>query len=125
MNKLKMFLGLVLLLSPMLSARAADLLIPTNSVWKYLDNGSDQGTAWRELGFNDSSWSSGRAELGYGDGDEATTLSFGGSGSSSNNNKHITYYFRHSFTVPNPSAYVLLRMLLKRDDGAVVYLNGT
>jgi hypothetical protein len=28
--------------------------------WLYLDNGSDQGTAWRTLDFDDSTWSSGR-----------------------------------------------------------------
>ena len=30
----------------------------------------DQGTAWRDPGFDDSGWASGNAELGYGDGDE-------------------------------------------------------
>ena len=25
-----------------------------NSVWSYLDDGSDQGTGWREPGFDDS-----------------------------------------------------------------------
>src|SRR5687767_9904937 len=49
-------------------------LIAARSVWKYLDNGSDQGTAWRAPGFDDSDWESGPAELGYGDGDEATRV---------------------------------------------------
>jgi hypothetical protein len=56
---------------------AADVLVPTGAIWKYLDNGSDQGTAWRSAGFNDASWASGPAQLGYGDGDEATVVSFG------------------------------------------------
>jgi len=58
--------------------------------WKYLDDGSNQGTAWRTPGFNDSSWAEGNAELGYGDGDEATVVSYG----PSSNNKYITTYFR-------------------------------
>jgi tetratricopeptide (TPR) repeat protein len=33
-------------------------------VWKYLDNGSDQGTAWRAEGFGDGAGPSGTAELG-------------------------------------------------------------
>ena len=45
--------------------------------------------------FNDSTWASGPAELGYGDGDEATTVSYGPSSS----NKYITTYFRRTFTV--------------------------
>ena len=42
-------------------------LIPFGSTWKYLDDGSDLGTAWREPGFDDSSWSEGPAQLGYGE----------------------------------------------------------
>ena len=34
-------------------------LIPTNSVWKYLDTGTNLGTAWKETNFNDSAWASG------------------------------------------------------------------
>jgi len=34
-------------------------LVPAGSVWRYLDNGSDQGTAWREPGFADAAWKSG------------------------------------------------------------------
>ena len=39
-------------------------LLATGSVWKYLDNGSDQGSAWREAAFNDDAWRSGPAKLG-------------------------------------------------------------
>ena len=38
------------------------LLVPRGAKWKYLDNGSDQGTAWRAPAFNDSAWSSGPAQ---------------------------------------------------------------
>ena len=103
------------------AARAADTtLVPTGATWKYLDNGSDQGTAWRATSFNDSTWSSGPAQLGYGDGDEATTLSFGPNSS----NKFITSYFRRAFNVTNASLFTGLTLRLLRDDGAVVYLNG-
>ena len=40
-------------------------------------------------------------------------------------NKYITTYFRKSFTVANPAVYTALALQLLRDDGAVVYLNGT
>ena len=50
---------------------------PPGAVWRYLDNGSDQGTAWRAAAFNDTGWKSGAAELGYGDGDEATVVGYG------------------------------------------------
>ncbi len=86
--------------------------------WQYLDNGTDQGTAWREPGFNDSSWKSGIGEFGYSNGGERTKLSYGPSWS----NKYITTYFRTTFdasTVPE-SAAIYMRV----DDGAVVYVNG-
>src|SRR6185436_12936059 len=102
-------------------ARAADTtLVPTGGVWKYLDNGSNQGTAWRATSFNDSTWPSGPAQLGYGDGDEATTLGFGPDA----NNKFITTYFRRAFNVTNASLFNGVTLRLLRDDGAVVYLNG-
>ena len=103
------------------AAHAADTtLVPTGAVWKYLDNGSDQGTAWRASGFNDSTWPSGAAQLGYGDGDEVTTVGFGPDA----NNKFITTYFRRAFSVTNAAAFNALTLRIMRDDGAVVYLNG-
>ena len=95
--------------------------IPPGSTWKYLDDGSDQGTAWRQPAFDDSSWASGDAQLGYGDGDETTIVSFG----PDPNDRYITTYFRHSFQVANPAASTHLNLRILRDDGAVAYLNGT
>lgn len=95
-------------------------LISAGSSWRYLDNGSNQATNWLTLSYNDSFWSSGNAELGYGDGDEATVVSFG----SNSSNKNITTYFRKTFTVANPAALTSLSLQVVRDDGAVVYING-
>ena len=103
------------------AVRAADTtLVPTGAIWKYLDNGSNQGTAWRATAFNDSTWPTGAAQLGYGDGDEVTTVGFGPDA----NNKFITTYFRRAFNVTNASLFNSLTLRLLRDDGAVVYLNG-
>src|SRR5947207_11545166 len=55
--------------------RSTTTLISTGAVWKYLDTGVNQGTNWRSAAFDDSSWSIGAAQLGYGDGDEATVVS--------------------------------------------------
>ena len=96
-------------------------LIPFGATWRYLDNGTNQGTAWSQPSFSDGSWSSGPAELGYGDGDEATVVSFGPNAS----NKYITTYFRHSFNVADKTALGALTLSIERDDGAVVYLNGS
>lgn len=95
--------------------------ISRGSRWSYLDNGSNQGTAWRAPAFNDTAWPTGLAEFGYGDGDERTVLSYGGNASL----KHVTTYFRRHFNVANPAAFSSLRLNIKRDDGVVVYVNGT
>jgi len=95
-------------------------LVPMGAVWKYLDTGVDQGTTWIAPAFDDSGWASGPAQLGYGDGDEATTVSYG----PDPNNKYITTYFRHSFVVNNPSAFTNVQMRILYNDGVVVYLNG-
>jgi hypothetical protein len=97
----------------------ASTLIELGAVWKYLDNGSDQGTGWREPAFDDSGWASGHAPLGYGDGDEATVLNGGPEA-----DRIITTYFRRRFFIPDRSVYFNLVVRVLRDDGAVVYLNG-
>lgn len=96
-------------------------LVSLGSRWSYLDNGTDQGTNWLSLRFDDSSWSNGLAQLGYGDGDEITQVGFGGNAA----NKYITTYFRTRFAVTNVGQLGALQILLMRDDGAAVYLNGS
>src|ERR1051325_5473620 len=95
-------------------------VVPQGAEWKYLDNGSNQGTNWIFSTFNDVTWNSGPAELGYGDGDEATIVAYGPNASA----KYITTYFRHQFFVDDPSQFPSLTLGLLRDDGGVVYLNG-
>src|SRR5215218_7714607 len=95
-------------------------LVPAGATWKYLDNGSNQGTAWSANAFDDAAWAAGPAQLGYGDGDEATVVGFGPDSA----NKYITTYFRRSFNVNDAGAFAALTLRLLRDDGAVVYLNG-
>jgi hypothetical protein len=106
-----------------LELRATRLLplVDFGADWRYLDNGSNQGTAWRATAFNDASWSEGPAELGYGDGDEATVVEFG----PNPNNKFIATYFRRQIAVAGAAALRKAKVHLRRDDGAVVYVNGT
>jgi hypothetical protein len=103
------------------AAAGTTYLIAANSSWKYLDNGTNQGAAWRATAFGDAAWATGNAELGYGDGGEATVVSYGTNAAA----KYITTYFRKSFTVANPAAYTTLGLDVVRDDGVVAYLNGT
>ena len=110
----------VLLLFAITFAASADVLVSPGSVWKYLDDGSDQGTAWRASDFSDASWNSGPAQLGYGDGDESTIVDYG----PNPNARYITTYFRRVFTVTDATQFAGISIRIIRDDGAVVYLNG-
>ncbi len=104
------------------SAATYETLISTGSIWKYLADGTEPNPDWRGTNFNDSSWDSGPAQLGYGDGDEQTVVSFG----PDPNNTYRTTYFRKSFTINSLDDYTgQLIINLMKDDGAVVYLNGT
>lgn len=93
---------------------AAATLLADSSTWSYMANGEDLGTAWRTPGFNSSSWPTGPAEFGWGDGDEATVIPSG----------TITQYFVKHVNISNPSQYKTATIRLKRDDGAAVYVNG-
>jgi hypothetical protein len=94
--------------------------VSTGAVWRYLDNGLDPSSAWFLPAYNDSAWFIGPAQLGYGDGDEATVVSSGGNPTMPN----ITTYFRHSFHLDHAAAYSNVIVRLLRDDGGVVYING-
>ena len=95
-------------------------IVPAGSVWKYSDVGADLGTEWRQTRYDDTAWPSGPAQLGYGDGDEATVVSFGDNA----HYKHVTTYFRKSFGLTEIAPFRSLSIYLLVDDGAVAYLNG-
>lgn len=93
-------------------------LVDASTSWRFLDEGI-RPAGWENVGFDDSTWDSGLPELGYGDGDENTVVSFG----PAENQKYITTYFRTTFTAPDEDA-TSLEISLLADDGAAVYLNG-
>ncbi len=96
-------------------------LVEKGSDWKYNDSGNWPGAGWMDSGYDDSSWSSGPGILGYGDGNESTILDYGPDPA----NKTITYYFRKNIDLSDISLYESIEIGLMRDDGAVVYINGT
>ena len=96
-----------------------ELLVDLGADWRYLDTGVDPGPGWTGAGFDDGAWSTGPAQLGYGDGDEATVVDEGPAGA-----RHITTWFRRTFEVDDPAVFASLVLDLVRDDGAVVHLNG-
>ncbi|MEC7861846.1 MAG: lamin tail domain-containing protein, partial [Verrucomicrobiota bacterium] len=99
--------------------------VKNGHVWKYLDDGSDQGKLWIAPDFDDSKWSSGPSELGYREGDEATLISYVDSDDRSGMQRNATTYFRTNVELSDPSSYSFFIIKLKYDDGAAVYANGS
>ena len=93
-------------------------IIRNTDIWKYLDNDSDPGSTWKNVGFNDASWSSGVGEFGYGEGDETTIINYGANPAT----KYITTHFRKTFSITSLDDFYRLRM--RRDDGIVIHING-
>ena len=93
--------------------------------WKYLDNGSNQGTAWREAGFNDGSWASGPGLYGYETADVPSPgISTPFENPNAPGNSIITYYFRTTFQFNGTVAGTSLSIDTILDDGAGFWLNG-
>ncbi len=97
--------------------------IAAGSTWLYNDLGEDLAADdWTAIEYAaDSAWAFGAGKFGYGDGDETTALSFGPDA----DNKFITTYLRHVFDLEDASIVDSLVFDVLRDDGAVVYVNGT
>lgn len=108
------------------------VLLEGNSAWKYVDDGTDQGTVWQAV-YDDSGWKSGLAPLGYKDnGSGVSTTIFGGlntniSYGSSKSKKYMTSYFRTNVNANLEAVKALGKIegTLAFDDGVVLYLNGT
>ncbi|MBL0336269.1 MAG: metallophosphoesterase family protein [Chitinophagaceae bacterium] len=104
---------------------AQTTLIAYGSNWKYLDNNTRPAN-WETSAFDDAAWTTDYAQFGYGDGDENTIVNYGGcTPIASCGPKYITTYFRKTITITDPSVYSGITMNIKRDDGVVVYINGT
>ncbi len=91
--------------------------------WKYSDSDWGPGAAdgeasmdanWPQKAYDDDTWMTGQGPFGYGENPEdPQTVS----------PSAPTVYFRKAFTLDDPDI-THLRVLLLRDDGAVLYVNG-
>jgi parallel beta-helix repeat protein len=95
-------------------------LIKPGDLWRFFRGWtppSDPADAWRQLGFDDSSWEEGPSGFGAGDGDDATILS-------DMQNNYVSVYIRKEFSLDNASLLRNTRLTVDYDDGFVAYLNG-
>ncbi len=96
------------------------MLVLVGSEWRYYDKATAPSRNWIKPSFDDSAWSSGPGLFGYGNGFEATIVSYGTNPES----KRATAYFRQTFEVDAVELIEKMTFKLLRDDAAAVYLNG-
>ncbi|MDX2303561.1 MAG: T9SS type A sorting domain-containing protein [Microscillaceae bacterium] len=100
-------------------------VFPANSVWSYLNNptaappADGEGDNWTQLNYNDAAWLTGNGAFGFPNTETSVSTLLP-------NNAGIpyrTYYFRRRFDA-STGPYSALTIRLRRDDGAVIYVNG-
>ncbi|HJX72376.1 MAG TPA: lamin tail domain-containing protein, partial [Bacteroidales bacterium] len=90
-----------------------ETIIDWGDTWKYIVPGSEPPAAWRNTGFDDSAWNSGKSGFGYGDNDDSTVLS-----------QTLSVFIRKSFIMDDVSTCKKALLHIDYDDGFVAYLNG-
>ncbi len=85
-----------------------------NNYWKYLLPKGAVPSTWTQPGFNDVNWTSGKGGIGYGDGDDSTTIS----------SSNMSVFMRQKFDVPDTGKIVRMVLSMDYDDGFIAYLNG-
>ena len=96
-------------------------ILKSNDTWKYYDKGEVTDDNWHGNSFNDASWSSGQAPLGYSMNGIKTTVSYG----SDAERKNPTTYFRKTITLSEtPTAGDVFQLNYQLDDGCIIWVNG-
>jgi acid phosphatase type 7 len=106
-----------------LDARA--VLVQSNSVWRFVKGtaeASDPTNAWRQLAFDDSSWSNAPAPFFFGD--PYTNSLIQGTFLSDMLSNYTTIYLRQEFTVNNRGNITSLLLNAQSDDGFIAWING-
>ncbi len=78
-----------------LAPQVDTVVVPDNATWAYKYDATATAAGWNATAFNDGSWSTGGAPLGFGDASVVTNLDTFGATS----NRPITSYYRKSFQV--------------------------
>jgi hypothetical protein len=104
-------------------------IFPTNSVWKYFKGVSEASTpdttAWRNVGFNDSAWSTGTAPFYYENDPGSATAYSGNTDLTNMDGSYTCIFMRQTFVLTNVSQIAQLQLTALSDDGFIAWINGT
>ncbi len=90
-----------------------EMAVNAGSIWRYAIGSLSLDTNWRNLSFNESTWNTGYAGIGLGDGDDNTIIS-----------ATASVMMRKTFSITDSSQILKAVLLMDYDDGFVAYLNG-
>lgn len=88
-------------------------IIKSGDEWSYLVPTSEPSADWKNISFNDATWSTGASGFGYGDDDDNTILE-----------GVQSVYIRKQFTIADASKVKEGFLHIDYDDAFVAYLNG-
>jgi hypothetical protein len=101
-------------------------VIPIGQIWKYLDDGTDPGPTWADVGFNDSGWQTGTAPFSDPIDESlpvpAVTPLTRGPGAGTTD--YTTAFFRTHFSNPGSGSNARFNIRTTVDDGLILFLNG-
>jgi len=92
-----------------------ETVIDWGDVWKYRLGTSEPPAAWKNIEYDDLSWSSGASGFGFGDNDDATIVP----------STVQSVYVRKTFTLTDASIVKMALLHVDYDDAFVAYLNGS
>lgn len=95
--------------------------LSAGSDWSFRYETQAPDPTWTQSTFDDSSWNTGTAPLGWGSPTINTILGEG----VATNQRPLAAYFRNTFELPDIATVETLTISTIADDGAAVYINGT
>jgi hypothetical protein len=90
-----------------------EMVVAAADTWHYLPGTAEPPANWSNPGFNDDLWPSGPGGIGYGDGDDGTTI-----------NQVPSVFLRINFNLTDTSDVSWAILHVDYDDAFVAYLNG-
>jgi len=90
-----------------------ETIIDLGDEWKYTVPSAELSTSWKNSGFDDASWLTGKSGFGYGDGDDSTVLE-----------SVLSVFIRKSFSVTDKNSIQQAYLHIDFDDAFVAYING-